>query len=225
MFISFFLTSLFILTQPLELIKSSTSNVAESSGIYWFDNTLYIIGDSGQLGQLQDNGSFSKKRLDFEDSEGIYVDAEFIYVVEERSRKVILLERNSMKPIAEHQLQFFGRMNRGFEGITFNPISQDFLLVTEENPCQLVTLDSDFQNPVYIDLPIPEASDITFHNNFIWILSDVESKIYKFSSTDFRLLDEWETKIINAEGLTFTDENLIIVSDNLEKLYYYEIPK
>ena len=64
-----------------------SSNIKESSALCWNDGGLYVLGDSGQLGFLKD-GSLVVNSFDFEDSEGLYVDENHIYIAEERNHIV-----------------------------------------------------------------------------------------------------------------------------------------
>tara|TARA_B100001741_G_C16554133_1_gene601345 strand:- start:5339 stop:6007 length:669 start_codon:yes stop_codon:yes gene_type:complete len=201
-----------------------SSNIKESSAICWNDGGLYVLGDSGQLGFLKD-GSLVVNSFDFEDSEGLYVDENHIFITEERSRKIVILDKNSLKKIDEKQLFFSGRLNRGFEGITYNPISEEFLIITEENPCQIIKTDKDFNTLGYYDLLISEASDLVFFENALWVLSDINATIYKLNPFTFNVENSWRIKVVNPEGITFSENQMIIVSDNLEKIYYYEIPQ
>tara|TARA_Y200000002_G_scaffold230478_1_gene190286 strand:+ start:2267 stop:2935 length:669 start_codon:yes stop_codon:yes gene_type:complete len=201
-----------------------SSNIKESSALCWNDGGLYVLGDSGQLGYLKD-GSLFVKNFDFEDSEGLYVDENHIYITEERSRKIVILDKNSLKKIDEKQLFFSGRLNRGFEGITFNPISEEFLIVTEENPCQIIKLDKKFNTLGYYDLLISEASDLVFYENALWVLSDINATIYRLNPFTLNIENSWRIKVVNPEGITFSENQMIIASDNLEKIYYYDIPQ
>lgn len=215
---------LLFITDPLILIEKKPSNVKESSAIFWDSKRLYILGDSGQLLISEDDTS-SFFSLDFEDSEGIYVGDEHIFVTEERSRKVVVLEKFTLKKIAEKYIPFSGRLNRGFEGITYNTNTNEFLVITEENPCQIIRLDKDFNTIAYHDLQISEASDLAFFKNDIWVISDVNATIYKLDSNNFNVKKSWAIDVLNPEGITFSENQMIVVSDNLEKIYYYEIPR
>ncbi len=215
---------LLFFTNPLILIEKKPSNVKESSAIFWDNKNLYVLGDSGQL-LISDNNTSSYFALDFEDSEGIYVNDEHIFVTEERSRKVVILKKETLKKIAEKHIPFSGRLNRGFEGITYNTNSKEFLVITEENPCQIIRLDKDFNVIAYHDLQISEASDLAFFKNDIWVISDVNATIYKLDSNNFNVKESWAINVLNPEGITFSENQMIVVSDNLEKIYYYEIPQ
>ena len=98
----FLLCNIFLLliTDPLILIEKKPSNVKESSAIFWDNKKLYVLGDSGQL-LISGDDTSSYFALDFEDSEGIYVSDEYIFVTEERSRKVVILEKETLKKIDE----------------------------------------------------------------------------------------------------------------------------
>lgn len=215
---------LLLITNPLILVEKKSSNVKESSAVFWDNKKLYILGDSGQL-LISDDDTSSYFALDFEDSEGIYVSDEHIFVTEERSRKVVILDKVTLKKIAEKQIPFSGRLNRGFEGITYNTNSKEFLVITEENPCQIIRLDKDFNTIAYHDLQISEASDLAFFKNDIWVISDVNATIYKLDSNNFNVKESWAINVLNPEGITFSENQMIVVSDNLEKIYYYEIPR
>lgn len=199
-------------------------SIKEPSSASFFDNKLFILGDSGDLFIYKKDSLIASKSYDFEDSEGIYVDDKYIYITEERSRKIVLIDQLTLEIFSEFHVPFNGRLNRGFEGISFNKQKNLFVIVTEENPCQIIELNNDFSVFKYIDTPFRELSDITWYDNHLWVLSDQESKVFKLDPINYKIIDSWDLKILNPEGITFSKEKMIIVSDNLNRLYYYDLP-
>ena len=86
------------------------------------DNSFYCVSDEGYIFHYNFEGqTIRSKELDLRDIESIYVDSKFIYVVDERTRQVVILDKLNFKELNRKVVNYFGGANKGYEGITFNP--------------------------------------------------------------------------------------------------------
>ena len=208
---------------PTEVIKLKF--ISEPSGISCSEDYCVIVSDDGKMFNYD---YFSRKisRINFqgEDLEGVYTTNQNIFVLEERSRKVEKFDR-LYNHIQTYNVPYNGRLNRGYEGITFNPESNRFIIVTETNPCMLVELNEFFEIQKKKQLDINELSDITYYQNKYWLLSEQDHCIYVVNPINYETEKIFNINLLGAEGICFFDQKLLITSDKLSKLYIYVFPK
>jgi uncharacterized protein YjiK len=69
-----------------------------------------------------------------------------------------------------------------------------------------------------------ELSAVTYHDNFLWLLSDEGHKVMKVNPDNYEIVEQWNVPVVNPEGISFdANGNLLIVSDDLGKLYKFKI--
>ena len=213
-----------LFAQKLIPISIVDLDINEPSGIA-FNKELsayYIISDNGYLFQTDLTGktihSSSFKGYDFE---GITFAKNKIYVSDEMMRKVHVFDLN-LKKINTYQLNYQGGRNKGFESITFIPKKNRFLLITEKEKIFIKTYDLNFKmidEIIYDDLR--DVSAVSYYDGFIYLLSDEDRTIVQMN-LNFEEIKRFEIPIINPEGITFNNKSqMLIVSDNREKLYTF----
>jgi uncharacterized protein YjiK len=189
------------------------------------DGTGYfVVSDNGLLYETDNNWQITRqsphKGYDYE---GVYADKEFVYVVEERTRKVLLFDPVSLELVRRISTPYQGGRNKGFESLTWNEQRQRFVMVTEKDPVVIYEYDKDFRYAAEYDFK--SASDIssaTYYNGKIYILSDEERTIFELDATTYKILRSWKLKILNPEGMVFSKEgNLFVISDDLERVYAF----
>ncbi len=215
---------LFSSSDLIRPIKVINLNTGEPSAISCIDNDCVIASDNGKVFTF-DVTTNTSKEMNFsgEDFEGIYMSDEYIYVLEERSRKVEKLNLK-FEHLNTYEISYNGRLNRGFEGIVYNPDLKRFIVVTETNPCILIELNEDFQVLKNKYLDINELSDITFYGGMYWLLSEEDHCIYIMDPNSYRVEKKIKLNIIGAEGICFVNNLLFITSDKLSKLFVYDVP-
>lgn len=225
--ILFFLAVTFqtvLFAQKLIPISIVDLDIDEPSGIA-FNKELsayYIISDNGYLFQTDLTGktihSSSFKGYDFE---GITFAKNKIYVSDEMMRKVHVFDLN-LKKTNTYQLNYQGGRNKGFESITFVPEKNRFLLITEKEKIFIKIYDLNFRmidEIIYNDLR--DVSAVSYYDGFIYLLSDEDRTIVQMN-LNFEEIKRFEIPIINPEGITFNNKSqMLIVSDNREKLYTF----
>ncbi len=222
LFFFIFSLSYFPTIKPLKVVKI---NAGEPSGISCYENDACIIAsDNGKIFKYEINSNnIEKINFKGEDFEGVCVAENFIYLLEERSRKIEKFDMD-FNHVNTFEVPYNGRLNRGYEGITFDPLKERFIIVTETNPCLLIELNKDFQVLKRKNLNINELSDITFFNNNYWLLSEQDHCIYVMDSKTYKIKNTYNINLIGAEGISISNNKLYITSDKLSKLYQFDIP-
>tara|TARA_B100001939_G_scaffold149452_1_gene129312 strand:+ start:7565 stop:8221 length:657 start_codon:yes stop_codon:yes gene_type:complete len=213
-----------LFAQKLIPISIVDLDIDEPSGIVFNKELLayYIISDNGYLFQTDLTGktihSSSFKGYDFE---GITFADNKIYVSDEMMRKVHVFDVN-LKKINTYQLNYQGGRNKGFESITFVPQKNQFLLITEKEKIFIKTYDLNFKmidEIIYNDLR--DVSAVSYYDGFIYLLSDEDRTVVQMN-LNFEEIKRFEIPIINPEGIAFNNKKqMLIVSDNREKLYTF----
>ena len=67
--------------------------------------------------------------------------------------------------------------------------------------------------------PVNLSVTHTFHDEFLWVLSDENRILYKISPIDYKIIDNWKVDVPTPEGLAFFADHLYIVSDNYNMIF------
>ncbi|MFO7525001.1 MAG: SdiA-regulated domain-containing protein [Ignavibacteriaceae bacterium] len=210
-------------TNKLQLPEPSGLDLTFDKKGFWTvsdeNSTVYRLDMDGNILR-----SFKVKGIDLE---GItIVNENTIAVVLERSREIVLLDTLG-KEIKRRKLDLPGELNSGIEGITYDSVNKKFYIVNEKSPGLLIELDSELNELNRTELKLAKDYSGIFyenHEDVLWILSDESQKIM-ITDKSGKLIEEYNTKIVQAEGITLDYENnrCYIVSDNKEELYEYKI--
>jgi uncharacterized protein YjiK len=122
---------------------------------------------------------------------------------------------------------FGGGRNRGYEAFTYNKAKNIFVLVVEKDPITLLELDVDFniKNEVNLSKIARDIAAASFHDGFLWLLSDEDRMVLKLNPISYEVTAKWKLPVINPEGLAFDkDGNLIITCDDMQRMYYFSNP-
>jgi uncharacterized protein YjiK len=170
------------------------------------------------------------RKADYEiiDCEGIFVDDKYVYVAEETTRKVKLFDIKTLKLERTVYLPYSGARNKGYEGLTFNKTRNRFAIVTEKDPIYIFELDLDLRvvNEINVSQMARDISSISYHDNFIWMLSDEDRTVFKVNPNTYEIIAKWIVPIPNPEGLAFDAYgNMLIQSDDLNALYFFKTPQ
>ena len=200
-------------------------NVMEPSDICLADDNqnFYIAGNRGTVAKIDVNGNVLQS-VDCagSDYEGIYLKENELYVVDETFRRVDIYDKNSLKKMRRIYLSDHGALNKSFEGITYIPSQHKFITITE-NPVSIHEYNEEWQEKnVITETPFAEASSITYHNGFLWLLSDEKETIYQLNADDYSIINQWKIPVLNPEGICFdAKENVIILSDDKQSFYTF----
>jgi|TARA_X000001036_G_scaffold438631_1_gene487009 uncharacterized protein YjiK len=187
-----------------------------------FDDTFYCVSDEGYISHISIDGKLLRKfKLDLRDMESVHVDSNYIYVIDERTRQVITLDKLNLNEINRKIIPYFGGSNKGFEGMTFNPVNKKWLTVTEKSPVIIFELDESFNinNLIHEPKKLSEVSGVTFYNNYLWFLGDEDRTLSKADPLTYEVVDVWIVDVPTPEGIAFANGFLYLASDNFNMIY------
>lgn len=124
------------------LLPPVTASEASAVTWNWDTNTLFVLGDEGDyVVEVDKQGNqLSKMNLfGFDDTEGLtYIGNNQFVIVEERLQNIYLFDYTANGAIGRSFLQSVSvgptTGNIGLEGISYDPLSGDFVLVKEKVP-------------------------------------------------------------------------------------------
>jgi uncharacterized protein YjiK len=218
-------------TPHLKPFKHFTLPVGEPSDLGFSPDgkTMFIASDQGFLYETDLVGNVIRQAdYDIIDCEGIFVDDKYVYVAEETTRKIKLFDIKTLKLERTVYLPYSGARNKGYEGLTFNKTRNRFAIVTEKDPIYIFELDLDLRvvNEINVSQMARDISSISYHDNFIWMLSDEDRTVFKVNPNTYEVIAKWIVPIPNPEGLAFdADGNMLIQSDDLNALYFFKTPQ
>ena len=156
------------------------------------------------------------------DFEGIEVKDSFIYVSDEKPRKVYKYRKCDLALIKVYNVAWSGGFNKAFESITYNYTKSCFLLVSQQ-PVVVIEFDSNFHELERYPLHIArDMSDARWYKGSLYLLSNMDNRIFKCDPSTYAVKEYYNLNIINPEGLAFdADDNVLITSDNTQRLYFF----
>jgi len=159
------------------------------------------------------------------DLEAVCARPDFLYVVDETPRKIYQLDYKSFEVIRTFHVPYSGGRNKGYESITYNEHKKCFVLITEKDPIYIIELDDNFRplNEIRWD-KARDISAATFYDGYVWLLSDEDMTVFKCAPENYEILDRWKINVHNPEGIVFNNGKMLIVADDLERLYYFNHP-
>ena len=209
-------------------IKSFHIEVKEPSDIALHPNggSYFIVSDNGFLHEVSMEGKIIRT-ADFEgfDTESVCVKDSLIYVVEEMVRRIRVFRIEDFKLIRTVTIPYQGGRNKAYESMTYNPVRNKFILLTEKDPIYLFELDDNLvvTNEIELKKIARDISAATFYAGHLWLLSDEDRQIIQLNPATYEVVKRWVIPVHNPEGMAFNDKNeLIIVSDDMEKIYVFD---
>ena len=217
-------------TTTIKPTKFVATAIPEPSDICYNANsdTFFVVSDDGVLFETDLSGKIirSSKENDA-DFEAVYADDTYVYAIDERHRKIYTYNRTSLQKSKTITVPFGGGRNRGYEAFTYNKAKNTFVLVVEKDPITLLELDADFniKNEVNLSKIARDIAAASFHDGFLWLLSDEDRMVLKLNPISYEVTAKWKLPVINPEGLAFDkDGNLIITCDDMQRMYYFSNP-
>lgn len=212
-------------SDKIKLIRTINVPVKEPSGIAYYpkEDVYFVVSDNGKLFKLNKNFKKVKKAehtgIDFED---VCLAKDLVVVTDETARKILFYDTD-LNLVKIKNISYSGGRNKGIESITFNKKTNQFMLVTEKEPIYVFAYNDDLleQNNIEINLA-GDISSLTFYKGNYYFLSDDDRSLIK-TDLNFNKLTEWKLPIVNPEGLTFNNNELVVVSDDLQKAYFFDL--
>ena len=191
--------------------------------------SIFMVSDEGFLFETDKNGTIIRK-ANFEgvDCEAVFADEKFVYVVEETTREIKVFNLKDLTLEKTISLPYSGGRNKGYEAFTFNKSKNKYIVLTEKDPVFLFELDLEFKvfNKIKLEKIARDISAATYHNNFLWLLSDEDNTVFKLNPNNYEVLKKWKIKVLNPEGISFDENgNMLILSDDLKRLYFFKTPE
>ncbi|MCH9655658.1 MAG: SdiA-regulated domain-containing protein [Planctomycetes bacterium] len=244
-------------------IKRKEEGLSEPSGLAMApDGCLWTVCDeSRRLFCIDPEGRLlSTLEIDNRGLEGITFDAEGrVWVVDEDVSKIIGYDRLTGTPITDRRLKdiegysaiakhFEDAANKGLEGITFDSLRSEFLLLKEAKPGLLIAISSNLERIVAVTR-LNERNGFTADkvkskkldfsgmcydavHDLLWIVSDEAKRVYTFDRNQKCVIQSFALKngpsgrkIRKAEGVALDPESkrLYVVSDQDAALYVFRI--
>ena len=191
--------------------------------------SIFMVSDEGFLFETDKNGTIIRK-ANFEgiDCEAVFADEKFVYVVEETTREIKVFDLKDLTLEKTISLPYSGGRNKGYEAFTFNKSKNKYIVLTEKDPVYLFEVDLEFKviNKIKLEKIARDISAATYHNNFLWLLSDEDNTVFKLNPNNYEVLKKWKIKVLNPEGISFDENgNMLILSDDLKRLYFFKTPE
>ncbi|HWB63705.1 MAG TPA: SdiA-regulated domain-containing protein [Chitinophagales bacterium] len=203
-------------------------NLAEPSDICLTatnPSNYYIVSNRGSIAEADSNGKILRQtKYDGSDYESVCMKGGMIYALDESLRRVDVMTEKDFTIKKSIYLHFGGGRNKAFEGLTYIPSAKKFIAVIEK-PAMIYEYSEDF-TPLNQLRPkqFSELSSVTYHNNYLWLLSDEDHRVMKVNPDDYSILQSWNVPVINPEGICFdTNGNLLIVSDDMSQLFKFKL--
>lgn len=199
------------------------SDIAAISGT----NRFYCVSDNGHVMEIGSDGNVVREARDVAyDLEGILLKEDTLILMDERSRTVIWVATHDLRPVRRLTVPYHGGRNRGYEAIVWNPVKQRYLLITERDPVRIIELDAAMRvvNEVPFAGNVRDISSAAWHDGQLWLLSDMDMQVLQCDPTDFQVKNRWEVPVINPEGIAFSNDRLMILSDDRQRLYTFNLP-
>ena len=226
-FIILFAISISFATEKLIPVETLLIDCHEPSDITFdvSDNSFYCVSDEGKIYQYSMSGKTLRSfKLDLRDMESVYVNENNLYVIDERTRQILTIEKKSLSEKNRKIIPYLGGANKAFEGITFNPKTQEWLIITEKSPVLIYELDFDFniQNIIHEPHDLAEVSGVTYYNDHLWFIGDEDRTLSKVNPDTYKVIKKWTIEIPTPEGIVFANDTLFLVSDNFNMMYKME---
>ncbi len=206
-------------TQKFKIAIDEPSDIAYCTE----SNSCFVVSDNGQLYETSTEGKLVRKaNLLATDLEGVFVRGEHVYAVDERLRKIYKLDRQTLTVKGVFTIPYYGPRNSGYEGMTFNPVKNCFVLVIEKNSPTILELDTQFRVINETVVKVQDISAVTFQNGKLILLSDEEQAVLVLNPETYSIEKRFKIPVVNPEGISFLpDDRMMVLSDGMNKLFYF----
>jgi len=187
--------------------------------------TLFMVSDDGYVFETDLQGNIIRK-ADYKgyDCEGIWLKDSLLYVVEEMTRKIAILDAVNLKVIRKVHLPYGGGRNKGYEAITYNEHKGRFILLTEKDPIYLFELDDQLNiiNEYNLTGIARDISSATWYDGKLYLLSDEDMEIIQVDPETYQVIKRWYVPVINPEGILFRSHKEVwILSDDMQQFLIF----
>lgn len=241
----FILMSSVMFGKELSIINTDiikTSSKIEPSGVVFNkkSKSVFIVSDNGYICEIKGSGEEICRRDKKRDLEGITIkDNGELIAIEEGKDNILYLNKDlSVNKNFSVDREFNGKLvlnkdGDGLESIAFHKSqgNLDFFFVANQSK----KFDGDDKSAIfyisvdrnsffnknasiisYFPSSIKDISDMTFHNNSLYVLSDKENKLYIYSFFNDKLILEnvFDIPGNDQEGIFIFDNKIYIAQDS-----------
>jgi uncharacterized protein YjiK len=211
-------------TERLTIVAKRVLKIDEPSDVCLSESgtSLYIVSDNGTLYQTRLDGTIMRQSpVQGNDYEAVAARNGKIYVVEEGTRRVYAYDTATFEQVSSSMVTYMGARNKGFESLFWHPLKNNWVLITEKDPCLVFELNEQFV-PLN-EIPqksFPDVSSATVFKGSIFLLSDEGQSVTRVQAGNYAPERRWLLPILNPEGLFFSPEGtLYVLSDDRRTLY------
>lgn len=183
----------------------------------------FVASDDGYLHEMNREGKITRT-ADFKglDVEAVCMMGDDLLVVEEFTRKINVFDSKTLELKRSIVIPYGGGRNKGYEAIAYNPLKDVVVLTTEKSPSWIFELDKNLNVVNQFEIKISrDISAATFYNDHLWLLSDEDRTVFKLNEK-YEVIQSWIVPVINPEGMAFDEDGtLLILSDNMQRLYFF----
>ena len=194
----------------LKPIESHKLDILETSDLCFGSTTsvLYTVSDnSAKVYKISTSGrTLAELQFTGNDLEGVcFVDNQFLYVAEERLRKIVKLDLQGSFILEKTMSVEQNVENEGLEGISYATFNQHFYIINEMNPSLLIETDKNFN--LLASYTLTFAKDysgicVDNINQQLWIVSDLSATVNK-CSLQGQVIESYNIPVTNPEGIAF----------------------
>ncbi len=212
----------------LSPIEEYNIDIQEPSGLC-FDETgdfIYVVSDnSGIIYKLNLQGNivrqFSFQERDIEGITFMPLDST-LWLADEGNRSILNIDTLG-NLIDTFAIEGNNEINNGLEGLSYNAELEQFYIINEKNPGQLIITDKVLNTLRTVQLDFADDySGIFFEakSKKLYIISDKSGLIAR-CNTDGEVELIYNLDEINLEGIVVDSDKIFAVSDSESKLYLY----
>ncbi len=187
-------------------------------------NHYFIVSDHGILFECDLAGNIIRKaKEEGMDFEGVEVTDSFVFVSDEKPRKVYKYNKNDLSLVKTYNVTWGGAMNKAFESITYNQTKKCFVLVSQA-PVVIIEYDDQFREiNRYPFHGTRDMSGARWYKGAIYLLANKDEIIFKCDPETYKVMEYYNINVLNPEGIAFDpDGNVSITSDDLQRLYFFK---
>lgn len=216
-------------TERLKPHSIHTISLEEPSGICRSAlalNSFYMVSNRGCIAETDEHGKIIRRtKYDGSDFEDIFMADSLLYVIDESLRKIEVLHARDFSLVNMAFLPFHGPRNAGFESISLIPDQKKIIAITED-PVVICELDEQLRVTRQVSFKqFGEVSSVTYHDNYLWFLSDRNHEVMQVNPADYKIVKRWKIPVINPEGICFdATGELLVLSDDMGMLFRFKIP-
>jgi len=217
--------------QTLKYTAWASLRISDASGITKAGNHYFIANDKGGLYEVDGMGKIIRQRELGWDNEDICTVNGNLYVMDESTRRIFVVDTQTLKVSAVHVLSYEGPRNLGLESLAYIADKHEFVAISEKQPSVMFLLDDNFH--VLSQFQVKGFNDIsgaTYYDHKLYILSDEDHVLVKvdpdkLNPDDFTWEKKWNIPIYNPEGVCFDEDGTMrIVSDQCRRIYIFPNP-